>query len=87
MKNGCEKFLKKFYCFFLVPLYGQCGGLTYTGITSCVYGTTCFVQSDYFSQCLFTCPSGWSCVAATTTAMVPRDNTTLSTLFYFSYFC
>ncbi|KAI0073226.1 family 61 endoglucanase [Panus rudis PR-1116 ss-1] len=35
-----------------VPKYGQCGGLTYTGPTSCVSGTTCTSLNDYYSQCL-----------------------------------
>ena len=50
----------KFY-FFLVLLYGQCGGQGYTGATTCVSGSTCYVQSIYYSQCLTSCPSGWSC--------------------------
>ncbi|KAG8949608.1 hypothetical protein FRC00_008051, partial [Tulasnella sp. 408] len=29
-----------------VALYGQCGGLTYTGETTCVSGATCVYQND-----------------------------------------
>nr|AAM22493.1 family 61 endoglucanase [Phanerodontia chrysosporium] len=36
----------------LVAKYGQCGGLTYTGPTTCVSGTTCTALNDYYSQCL-----------------------------------
>ncbi|RDW71739.1 glucanase-5 [Coleophoma crateriformis] len=35
-----------------VPKYGQCGGISYTGPTTCVAGTTCVKSSDYYSQCL-----------------------------------
>ncbi|KAK9422649.1 hypothetical protein SUNI508_00512 [Seiridium unicorne] len=34
-----------------VALYGQCGGLSYTGATSCSSGT-CTVMNDYYSQCV-----------------------------------
>jgi cellulase len=32
--------------------YYQCGGKGFSGPTSCVSGTTCQVQNDYYSQCL-----------------------------------
>ena len=32
--------------------YGQCGGKVWTGPTCCVKGSSCKVQSDYYSQCL-----------------------------------
>ncbi|KAJ9157497.1 Concanavalin A-like lectin/glucanase [Pleurostoma richardsiae] len=34
------------------PKYGQCAGKTWNGCTSCVAGTTCRYQNDYYSQCL-----------------------------------
>lgn len=34
-----------------VPLYGQCGGIGYTGPTSCAEGT-CTATNEYYSQCL-----------------------------------
>ncbi|KAK9776872.1 hypothetical protein SCAR479_06610 [Seiridium cardinale] len=34
-----------------VALYGQCGGINYTGATSCSSGT-CTVMNDYYSQCV-----------------------------------
>ncbi|KAF7307168.1 Alpha-L-arabinofuranosidase axhA-1 [Mycena indigotica] len=34
------------------PLYGQCGGSTWTGCTSCAAGSTCTYSNDYYSQCL-----------------------------------
>ncbi|QRW24054.1 beta-1,4-D-glucan cellobiohydrolase [Rhizoctonia solani] len=34
-----------------VPLYGQCGGIGYSGPTTCASGT-CKVNNEYYSQCL-----------------------------------
>ncbi|KAF9527027.1 cellobiohydrolaseII [Crepidotus variabilis] len=34
------------------PLYGQCGGQTYTGDTNCAAGATCVYSNSYYSQCL-----------------------------------
>ncbi|KAJ8508423.1 hypothetical protein ONZ45_g9304 [Pleurotus djamor] len=34
-----------------VALYGQCGGIGYSGPTTCVAGATCTVLNDYYSQC------------------------------------
>ena len=43
----------------LVPLafgqaaeWGQCGGIGWTGATTCVSGSVCTVINDYYSQCL-----------------------------------
>jgi len=33
-------------------LYGQCGGIGWTGPTVCAAGSTCKVSSAYYSQCL-----------------------------------
>jgi cellulose 1,4-beta-cellobiosidase len=35
-----------------VPHWGQCGGLTYSGSTSCVSPYTCVYSGPYYSQCL-----------------------------------
>ncbi|RPB08473.1 hypothetical protein P167DRAFT_608728 [Morchella conica CCBAS932] len=35
-----------------VAKYGQCGGVTFTGCTSCVSGSTCNKLNDYYSQCV-----------------------------------
>ncbi|KAH7925352.1 hypothetical protein BV22DRAFT_444626 [Leucogyrophana mollusca] len=32
--------------------YGQCGGIGWTGPTTCPSGWTCTVSDDYYSQCL-----------------------------------
>ncbi|ETS83592.1 hypothetical protein PFICI_05468 [Pestalotiopsis fici W106-1] len=34
-----------------VALYGQCGGINYSGSTTCASGT-CTVMNDYYSQCV-----------------------------------
>ncbi|KAF9046518.1 endoglucanase II [Panaeolus papilionaceus] len=35
-----------------VPQYGQCGGIGYTGATTCVSPYKCVKSNDYYSQCL-----------------------------------
>jgi len=35
-----------------VPEYGQCGGLSYTGSTTCASPFVCTFSSEYYSQCL-----------------------------------
>ncbi|KAI0724491.1 hypothetical protein C8T65DRAFT_734111 [Cerioporus squamosus] len=34
------------------PLYGQCGGIGWTGATTCVAGATCTKQNDFYFQCV-----------------------------------
>ncbi|KAA8893117.1 endo-1,4-B-xylanase A [Sphaerosporella brunnea] len=34
-----------------VAVWGQCGGIGYSGSTSCASGTTCVKVNDYYSQC------------------------------------
>jgi endoglucanase len=33
-------------------LYGQCGGIGFTGPTACQSPATCKFQNDWYSQCL-----------------------------------
>ncbi|TGO47823.1 hypothetical protein BCON_0262g00090 [Botryotinia convoluta] len=35
-----------------IALYMQCGGKNWTGTGTCVSGSTCTVQNDYYSQCV-----------------------------------
>lgn len=35
-----------------VGMWGQCGGIGYTGSTQCVAGATCTYSNEYYSQCL-----------------------------------
>lgn len=36
----------------MVPKWGQCGGIGWTGPTNCPAGTICTKANDYYSQCL-----------------------------------
>ncbi|KAF3232340.1 hypothetical protein TWF191_000111 [Orbilia oligospora] len=36
----------------LVSAYGQCGGLTYLGVTECVPGYICSASNSFYSQCV-----------------------------------
>ncbi|KAJ6609268.1 endoglucanase, partial [Mycena sp. CBHHK59/15] len=47
-----------------VAVWGQCGGLTYTGSTVCDAGSVCVVSNAYYSQCL---PGTATTTVATTT--------------------
>lgn len=49
-----------------VPLYGQCGGLSYTGETECVSGAYCQYMNDWY----------WQCIAGTATTTVGGTSTT-----------
>ena len=35
-----------------IAKYGQCGGIGWTGSSTCATGSTCTVLNDYYSQCL-----------------------------------
>ncbi|KAH9940452.1 acetyl xylan esterase [Epithele typhae] len=54
--------------------WGQCGGIGWTGPTTCVSGTTCVKQNDYFSQCLASTSS-----VPTTTVTTHTSTTTTGT--------
>jgi cellulose 1,4-beta-cellobiosidase len=53
------------------PVYGQCGGKSWTGATTCVSGSTCTFVNDYYSQCM---PGG-----SGGTTSVPTGGTTTTT--------
>ncbi|KAI0517137.1 glycoside hydrolase superfamily [Xylaria bambusicola] len=61
----------------IVSLYGQCGGIGYTGETTCVSGATCQYQNDYYSQCLAS--TGSTTLTTTTRASTTRATTTTRT--------
>ncbi|KIO26668.1 glycoside hydrolase family 27 protein [Tulasnella calospora MUT 4182] len=52
--------------------YGQCGGVTWTGATTCIAGWTCVYQNDYYSQCLQVTTT------ATTSSTTSKTSTTSS---------
>ncbi|KAF4548256.1 Pectate lyase-like protein 8 [Elsinoe fawcettii] len=58
------------------PLYGQCGGINWTGSTSCVSGATCVSSSEFYSQCL---PSGSGGAATTLRSSTTKTTKTSST--------
>ncbi|KAH9931143.1 CEL4a mannanase [Epithele typhae] len=55
-----------------VPEWGQCGGQSWTGDTTCVSGTVCTVMNPFYSQCI---PG----TATTTTTSVATTTTTAGT--------
>ncbi|KAK7034705.1 hypothetical protein VNI00_012112 [Paramarasmius palmivorus] len=49
------------------PVWGQCGGIGWSGPTSCVSGACCTVSNPYYSQCLpGTCGGGGTTGTSTT---------------------
>ncbi|KAJ8127586.1 hypothetical protein O1611_g6048 [Lasiodiplodia mahajangana] len=60
-----------------VPLYGQCGGINYTGETTCVSGAHCQYMNDYYSQCL--AGAGSTTLTTTTKASTTTAATTTKT--------
>ncbi|KAL5512574.1 hypothetical protein ACEPAG_3227 [Sanghuangporus baumii] len=75
-------------------VWGQCGGINWTGPTTCVSGSTCTRQNDYYFQCLprqATTSDPASTVSSTTTTVsetttdVPISTGTGSPIFWFSF--
>ncbi|KAI0909780.1 glycoside hydrolase superfamily [Ustulina deusta] len=66
-----------------VPLYGQCGGIGYSGETACVSGAFCQYLNDYYSQCVAgtgsTTLSTTTKASATTTTTTTKVSTTKAT--------
>ncbi|KAG6884311.1 hypothetical protein C0993_012235 [Termitomyces sp. T159_Od127] len=52
------------------PLWAQCGGLNWTGDTTCVAGSVCTYQNDWY----------WQCIAASTAATPTTTSSSSSTL-------
>ncbi|KAJ6564092.1 CEL4a mannanase [Mycena capillaripes] len=52
------------------PVWGQCGGVTWTGPTTCVAGSVCTFSSAYYSQCL---PGTATTTPPTTTVSTPTS--------------
>jgi len=65
------------------PLYGQCGGIGWTGATTCVSGSTCTFSSAYYSQCLPGSSAPTTAPSTTTaTATAPTSSGTPVTTFF-----
>ncbi|KAJ6119138.1 Extracellular exo-alpha-L-arabinofuranosidase [Penicillium sp. IBT 18751x] len=65
-------------------LYGQCGGIGWTGDTSCVAGACCAYSNPYYSQCLvctttLTTAKASTSTASSTTSSVHSSSTSTST--------
>ncbi|QSZ29920.1 hypothetical protein DSL72_004438 [Monilinia vaccinii-corymbosi] len=54
-------------------LYGQCGGIGWTGATTCTAGSTCVFQNPYYSQCL---PGAASSASSSKTTSAPTTSKT-----------
>ncbi|KAF3934996.1 hypothetical protein ABW20_dc0100619 [Dactylellina cionopaga] len=65
------------------PLYGQCGGIGWTGATTCVSGSTCAYQNDWYSQCVpgtqVTTASAQTSSKTTTTPTTLKTSTVATT--------
>ncbi|KAG6810790.1 hypothetical protein H0H92_010328 [Tricholoma furcatifolium] len=59
-------------------VYGQCGGINWTGATTCVSGSVCTYQNAYYSQCL-PVTSTTSTTSSTTSSTTTTTTTITST--------
>ncbi|PPR04007.1 hypothetical protein CVT24_010500 [Panaeolus cyanescens] len=62
--------------FAAVPLWGQCGGIGWTGETTCVSGAVCVKSNDWYSQCLPGNQAPTTTTGPTTTTPPPVTTTT-----------
>ncbi|KAF8610293.1 carbohydrate-binding module family 1 protein [Ceratobasidium sp. AG-I] len=62
-------------------LYGQCGGIGWSGATTCVSGATCTKLNDYFYQCLpgSSTPTSTTSTTKTTITSTPTGTTVSAT--------
>ncbi|EPS38995.1 hypothetical protein H072_7244 [Dactylellina haptotyla CBS 200.50] len=64
------------HCFGQQTAWGQCGGIGWTGPTSCVSGYTCYAQNPYYSQCI---PGSGGGVTTTTSTRTTTTTTRATT--------
>ncbi len=57
-------------------VYGQCGGITWTGPTTCCTGSTCQYNSLYYSQCL---PTSGASTSGTSTSGASTSSSSAAT--------
>ncbi|PVF92986.1 pectin lyase-like protein [Serendipita vermifera] len=62
-----------------VPVYGQCGGLNYTGDTTCASGSTCVYSNEYYSQCVPSSSSSTSTATSSTKTSSTKTSSTKTT--------
>ncbi|KAI1424922.1 carbohydrate-binding module family 1 protein [Xylaria sp. FL1777] len=60
--------------------WGQCGGINWTGQTTCVSGYVCSFLNDYYSQCVPGTATTSSASSTTKAASTTGGSTTLSTV-------
>ncbi|KAF7314754.1 Lipolytic enzyme [Mycena kentingensis (nom. inval.)] len=60
-------------------VWGQCGGMGWTGPTTCVSGTTCVFSNPWYSQCLPGAATTTPPATTTTPATTPPATTTVGT--------
>ncbi|KAG6826088.1 hypothetical protein H0H93_016823 [Arthromyces matolae] len=60
-------------------LYGQCGGINWTGATTCVSGSVCTYQNPYYSQCLPGTTTTGATTSTTSTSSTSKTTTTTTT--------
>ncbi|KAF8607863.1 hypothetical protein BDV93DRAFT_589454 [Ceratobasidium sp. AG-I] len=61
------------------PLYGQCGGINWTGATTCVSGAVCTKLNDYYYQCLASTSTTTTTTTKASTTSTTKASTTTST--------
>ncbi|KDR81738.1 hypothetical protein GALMADRAFT_59609 [Galerina marginata CBS 339.88] len=61
------------------PIYGQCGGQSWTGDTTCATGSTCVFSNPYYSQCLPGAASSSTSTKPTTTTPTSTPTTKSTT--------
>ncbi|KAK6336087.1 hypothetical protein TWF696_001655 [Orbilia brochopaga] len=59
-------------------MWGQCGGIGWTGQTNCVPGAACSTLNPYYAQCLSGGPTAPTTTASRTTTTASRTTTTSS---------
>ncbi|EJD08183.1 uncharacterized protein FOMMEDRAFT_187171 [Fomitiporia mediterranea MF3/22] len=66
-------------------VWGQCGGIGWTGATTCVSGSTCTKQNDYYSQCIPGAASSAPTPTSTSAAGAPTATLPSGVNFWFSF--
>ncbi|KAK7421669.1 hypothetical protein QQZ08_009843 [Neonectria magnoliae] len=60
------------------PLYGQCGGGSWTGPTTCVSGAVCHTYNEFYSQCIPGTGTSSSTTLKTSIIVAPTSTSTAS---------
>ena len=61
-KNMCGIGIKAIFpILYSLPEACQCDGFQYVGASLCDSNLKCYKQSEWYSECQNSCPSGWLC--------------------------